>query len=141
MTAELGDVFADTVFWIALVVRQDAHHRRAQAWVNRIHERIITTTPVLLETASALAPLSWRPHAVALIDHLRQRQDVRIVDLTSGLFDRAWTLYRNRLDKAWSLVDCVSFVVMEDCKLTVALTADHHFEQAGYRAALLEEPA
>jgi hypothetical protein len=29
MTADLGDVFADTVFWIALIVKQDQYHDRA----------------------------------------------------------------------------------------------------------------
>lgn len=39
MTATLGDVFADTVFWLALIVRQDAcnvyrnHNRIRQASV------------------------------------------------------------------------------------------------------------
>ena len=45
---------------------------------------------------------------------------------------RAWELLENRLDKTWSLVDCASFVVMEQRGLTDALTTDHHFEQAGF---------
>jgi predicted nucleic acid-binding protein len=40
------------------------------------------------------------------------------------------------MDKEWSLVDCISFVVMTDRKLTDALTGDHHFEQAGFNALL-----
>jgi predicted nucleic acid-binding protein len=43
-------------------------------------------------------------------------------------------LYESRLDKDWSLTDCVSFAVMTQRGLTEALTADHHFEQAGFRA-------
>jgi len=33
-----------------------------------------------------------------------------------------------------------AFVVMDGRKLTCAPTADHHFPQAGLRAALIEEP-
>lgn len=33
---------------------------------------------------------------------------------------------------------CISFVVMEEEDITEALTADHHFEQAGYNALLLK---
>jgi predicted nucleic acid-binding protein len=45
-------------------------------------------------------------------------------------------LYRNRADKNWSLTDCISFVVMKRKGITEALTGDHHFEQAGFKALL-----
>jgi len=41
-------------------------------------------------------------------------------------------------DKEWGLTDCISFIVMGDPGLTDALTADEHFEQAGFRALLRE---
>jgi predicted nucleic acid-binding protein len=47
--------------------------------------------------------------------------------------------YRARADKAWSLTDCISFVVMSEHGLSEALTADVHFEQASFRA-LLRDP-
>lgn len=47
MTAMLRDVFADTAFWIALTIRQDQYHERAQHWSLRITGRITTTIPVL----------------------------------------------------------------------------------------------
>jgi predicted nucleic acid-binding protein len=49
---------------------------------------------------------------------------------------RAFELYRNRLDKEWGLIDCISFIVMEERGITDALTADDHFRQAGFRASL-----
>ena len=36
------------------------------------------------------------------------------------------------------LTDCISFVVMAEHGITDALTGDHHFEQAGFRALLKE---
>jgi predicted nucleic acid-binding protein len=140
VTTPLGDTFADTVFWIALVVRADQYHARAQAWSQRVTGRIITTEAVLTETANALARPDWRPHAVALIDHLLGRADVEVVRTDPTLWARGWDLYRRRADKGWGLTDCLSFVVMADAGLTDALTADEHFRQAGFRALLLEEP-
>jgi uncharacterized protein len=45
---------------------------------------------------------------------------------------RAIQLYGQREDKTWSLTDCISFVVMQEHGVTEALTADRHFEQAGF---------
>jgi uncharacterized protein len=141
MTATLGAVFADSSYWLALVVKQDQYHSRAQAWTALIAGHITTTAPVLLETANALARPAWRASAVALIEHLRQRPDVAIFPLELVLWEHGWDLYRHRADKAWSLTDCISFLVMQETGLTDALTADDHFRQAGFRAVLLEDPA
>jgi hypothetical protein len=136
----LQNPFADTGFWIGLIVKQDQYHTRAHEWAKRVAGRITTTSAILLETANALSRPNWRVHVVALLDHLSRRSDVEIVPLSPDLFGRGWDLYRTRPDKAWSLTDCVSFVVMQDSGLTDALTADEHFQQAGFRAALLETP-
>ena len=141
MTAPVGDVFADTAYWIALVVKQDQYPQRAQAWTPCITGRITRTGAVLLETANALARPAWRASAVALIEHLRQRPDVYIIPLEPALWERGWDLYRHRPDKGWSLTDCISFLTMQDAGLTDALTTDEHFRQAGFRALLLEDPA
>jgi len=51
---------------------------------------------------------------------------------------RGLALFGSRLDKDWSLTDCISFEVMSSYGITEALTGDHHFTQAGFRALLLE---
>lgn len=140
MNAPLQDVFADTAYGIALVVKQDQYHDRAQQWSLRISGRIITTVPVLLEIANTLSRPAWRKAGVALIDNLQHRPDVEIVRLSESLWQRGWDLFCQRADKAWSMTDCISFLVMQDAGLSDALTADEHFRQAGFRAVLLDEP-
>jgi uncharacterized protein len=140
MTDELQDVFVDTVFWIALVVKQNQYHDVAKKWSLRVKGHMTTTVPVLLETANALARPATRTSCIALLENLQHRKNVEVGALSPQLWQRAWDLYRQRTDKAWSLTDCSSFLVMEDCGLKDALTADQHFKQAGFRAVLLEEP-
>jgi len=140
MTAGLGDVFADTTFWVALVVKQDQYHVHAQQWSQRVSGRIVTTAAVILETANTLSRPAWRAHAVKLIDSLSRRADVEVRDLSTALWQRGWEHYRDRPDKAWSLTDCISFLVMEDVGLADALAADEHFRQAGFRPVLLDAP-
>jgi predicted nucleic acid-binding protein len=40
------------------------------------------------------------------------------------------------MDKDWPLTDCISFEVMREHGISEALTGDHHFEQAGFKALL-----
>jgi len=45
-------------------------------------------------------------------------------------------LLQTRLDKAWSLCDGVSILLMQQRGTREALTTDHHFEQAGFQRLL-----
>ena len=78
-----------------------------------------------------------REICTAFIERLRSVHDVRIVPASEHLLWRGFELYQNRRDKAWSLTDCISFVVMADEGLTEALTGDRHFEQAGFAALFI----
>ena len=73
-----------------------------------------------------------RPSIVAFIDELKSSPYVEIIHIDATLDDRAWRYIKGRQDKAWSLVDCASFVVMQELHITEALTSDHHFEQAQF---------
>jgi len=50
-------------------------------------------------------------------------------------------LYDKRRDKDWGLTDCVSFIVMSEHQITESLTVDKHFQEAGFRVLLRENPA
>ena len=52
------------------------------------------------------------------------------------LFSLGAELFAQRSDKRWLLTDCISFVVMRQHGISEALTADHHFEQAGFSVLL-----
>lgn len=59
-----------------------------------------------------------------------------VIRQTPDLFDRALALYRRRLDKGYSLTDCMSMVVCGDLGITDVLSHDHHFEQEGFEILL-----
>lgn len=128
--------FSDTHFYLALLSEADQDHDRA-AQVNRtLDASMVTTEWVLTEVADALSSPAHRELFLELMEALEADAEVTIVPATHELFARGVRLYRERPDKAWSLTDCISFVVMRDRGIREAVTADHHFEQAGFRALL-----
>jgi predicted nucleic acid-binding protein len=85
-----------------------------------------------MELGDALAGSARaRQEFVSLRADLQNDPEVKIVKSDALLLEEAVTLYRNRLDKQWSLTDCTSFVIMQREGISEALTGDHHFEQAG----------
>jgi uncharacterized protein len=98
--------------------------------------RILTTDWILMEVADALAASECRPRIHDFLLHMRKSPACEIVPASRGLLDRALELYHQHRDKEWTLTDCASFVVMRQSCVNAALTADHHFEQAGFTALL-----
>ena len=135
-------VFLDTAYAIALSVESDEHHDRAEELADQLEAEathLVTTRAILLEIGNALSKKRYRKAAVELLDALEQDPQVEIVSLSEELYEQALELFRNRPDKEWGLVDCVSFVVMRERGLTEALTTDEHFKQAGFRPLLRDE--
>jgi len=129
--------FLDAFFAVALFNRRDRDHASAQAWLARVRtaREVWTTEAVLLEIGDGLS-VADRRGAVAFIGWLKQARNVRVVAVDTGLFERGLALYAAREDKTWGLTDCISFVVMQEQKITGALTGDEHFEQAGFKALM-----
>ncbi|PYO01979.1 MAG: hypothetical protein DMD91_05755 [Candidatus Rokuibacteriota bacterium] len=131
-------VFVDTVYWLALINKNDQWHERALDWSAQSTGSLVTTEAVLTEVADALCRADRRRWAVEAIRAVRSDPAITIVAGSASMFSRAFELYSERPDKDWSLTDCVSFVLMKEQALDRALTADIHFVQAGFRALLRE---
>ncbi|HEY3359376.1 MAG TPA: PIN domain-containing protein [Polyangia bacterium] len=128
-------VFVDTQYLLALVNPDDQWHDKAVATA-AASRRLVTTDAVLTEVADALCQHQHRSLAVRVIEELRADPEVECAHADRALIEQGLELYRARADKDWSLTDCISFALMTARGLQEALTADHHFEQAGFRALL-----
>jgi predicted nucleic acid-binding protein len=95
---------------------------------------LVTTEWVLMELADALSAPQARVTAAAFLLAVRADPQFDVVGYDSIVYQAGFDLFAARPDKSWSLTDCISFGVMSERGLTEALTADHHFEQAGFRA-------
>lgn len=134
----MSDVFADTSYFLALINPADRDYARARNVTERRLGRLITTDWVVVEVANAMSRTHLRPYFLTIVDQVRNDDRNSIIAAERSLLERGLNLFRSRPDKEWSLTDCISFVVMHDHGLHDALFADRHFQQAGFRALLLE---
>jgi predicted nucleic acid-binding protein len=128
--------FADTFFFLALLNRDDREYQEKARSENRVDRPIVTSEWVLMELADHLCDTRNRHLFGQVLDAIRGDHRFEIVPAETELFAEAVTLYRARRDQDWSLTDCTSFVLMNQRGLLEVLTADHHFEQAGFIALL-----
>jgi len=131
--------FADTAYYIALLNRDDEFHAQAEELAKELPGRIVTTTWVLTELADAMSQPRNRLVVSSFIEALPSDPNIILVRAEQDLFNRGLEFFARRLDKEWSLTDCISFIVMQENKLADALTSDHHFEQAGFNVLLKQQ--
>lgn len=122
----------DTSFVLALINERDQYHDQARNLSYRFENSLLLTTDaVLLEIGNAMAK-DFREEAAAIIKVLRNSQRVEVIETSERLFEKGLEFYEKHSDKTWGLVDCISFVVMQENSVTEALTFDGDFNQAGF---------
>jgi uncharacterized protein len=130
-------LFVDTVFIQALLNPRDQYHSPALQLFPRVKnaQEVWITEAIFMEVGNALS--TYDRHKVAAFNqNCYETNNISIVNITPQLFEKGLNLYESRADKTWGLVDCFSFIVMEQQNLIDAVTSDIHFIQAGFRALL-----
>lgn len=133
-------VYLDTSFVVALALPNDRRHETARIIQSHLDAQdivVLVSAPVLLEIGNYISRSNTRHLAVEFFNKIKNHPQFKFINLSDNLLSQSMHLYENRADKEWGLVDCVSFVIMEDHNTSIALTADKHFEQAGFIPALL----
>jgi len=140
----MNNLFVDTSGWANVFVSSEAYHSQAQqyfldAWQSQRH--FITTSYIIAELVALLqSPLRIPRNTIfQVVDAIKQSEHIQVIHITPEIDANAWQLCKARSDKTWSLVDCTSFVIMQQMGLQAALTTDHHFEQAGFVRLLKPE--
>jgi len=135
----VNEVYADSVFFIALLSESDDLHELAGLLADEFAADattvLVTTDAVLLEFLSGMSKFGEgaRSKAVVTVQTLLDDPAAVVIPQTRDLVRRAIDRYGNRLDKKWGGVDCLSMVVMEDRGITDVLTHDQDFVQAGHK--------
>jgi uncharacterized protein len=130
--------FVDSSFIYALLNDRDQFHDQAIDVNSQLqdNDQFVLTDAILLESCSLLAALGAREAIIDFLEDIIVSDQYLIIHTDKDVFYQAYDLFKTYEDKEWSLVDCLSFLVMKEQEIQYALTADHHFEQMGFIAAL-----
>jgi predicted nucleic acid-binding protein len=132
-------VFADTLYWGALLHPQDQYRIRAVRARAAVGEALLVTTDeVLTELLDGLAQRGpgLREVAAQAVRRILTDSRVRVHVQSRASFLAGLRLYEQRFDKGYSLVDCISMTTMRRHGISEVLTNDHHFTQEGFEALL-----
>jgi uncharacterized protein len=134
--------FIDSSYAIALAASSDQLHPRALELADELQKaprQLVTTRAVLFEVGNALSKQRYRGAGAQLLASVETDPTIQIVEIGRETYRSALAFFISRPDKDWGLTDCLSFEIMRDRGIKEALSADSHFEQAGFRA-LLKQP-
>ena len=118
--------FIDSSFIYALLNRRDQFHGQAITVLSKLQDDdfFVLTDAIILESCSLLAALGARETIVEFVDDIMASDQYSIVHTDEDLFYRAYDLFKSYEDKEWSLVDCLSSLVMQEQSIQLALTSD-----------------
>jgi predicted nucleic acid-binding protein len=140
-------LFVDTSYLIARFNENDAFHEHAVEVANRLTSdpgaRLTSTVMIAEEflTDMSRRDAQLKSRAAEYIQRILAAPTFDVVDVDRALLERGIELYVRRLDKAYSMVDCISMVVCRDLGIEDVLTTDRDFEREGFVALLRKAQA
>ena len=124
--------FADTSFWVALVLRRDNRHEAAKALWDQRDETLLVSNHVLGEVWTFLRRRDGHKTARQARRLIAGSDAVEIVHVAADVEEDAWRWLDRRDEREYSFVDATSFALMRRRGLTEALAFDGDFSAAGF---------
>ena len=135
----MKEIFVDTSDFVAVFNKRDQLHEKALQIENELGKvKQVTTELVLIEVLNYFCEfrLDIKDYVIKSANHFIVTKKIEIIPCSSEQFIEGFYFYKSRLDKDYSLTDCVSMNVMRERNINEILTNDDHFEQEGFRILL-----
>ncbi len=128
--------FIDSSGFFALLVQNDPYHNTAKAFLDKVKSEKISlhTSDYVLDETYTLLKARKVPSQIKTLSNLIEHSKVLKVHwIDSDLFSTTEQYFLKHKDKAYSFTDCLSFTIMKNSTINLALTKDRHFIQAGFK--------
>jgi len=135
-------IFADTSYWVALIDPKDKWHSKALHVSQSLADLILITTDEVLSEVltffSGYGPHIRKSVAQIVFGILTNETYVEVIEQSHESFLSGLAHYEKRLDKSYSLTDCISMQLMRAEGISEVLTNDKHFAQEGFTTLLAD---
>jgi predicted nucleic acid-binding protein len=131
----LEDIFVDTSAWIALVDKDDSHHKEAASSYPSLlknHRNLITSNCVIAETYIIILNELGHKLAIDFLEKLKASPRILKIYSNEDIEAEAEPILVKYSDQDFSYTDAVSFVIMKRQKIRKAFSFDKHFVIAGF---------
>lgn len=131
----LEDIFVDTSAWIALVDKDDSHHKEAASsypLLLKNHRNLITSNFVIAETYIIILNELGHKLAIDFLEKLKASPRILKIYSNEDIEAEAEPILAKYSDQDFSYTDAVSFVIMKRQKIRKAFSFDKHFVIAGF---------
>lgn len=127
--------FIDSSGFFALLVKNDHYHNTAKTFLETVKAGRIslhTSDYVLDETYTLLKARKVQSQIKTLSNLVEHSKVLKVHWIDSDLFAATEHYFLKHKDKDYSFTDCLSFIIMKNSSINLALTKDKHFIQAGF---------
>jgi len=125
-------IFVDTSFFFSLFFQEDGDHERVREIFESFRGKalpglLVTTDHVVFETITLARRRVGHRQAAHVGERLYAEKIARIHCASFEEQRQAFAYFKKYDDKRYSMVDCLSFVVMENLGIREALAIDEDF--------------
>lgn len=131
----MNKLFVDTLHLAALINPRDQWHSKSvEVEIAASNIDLVTTEDVLIELLNFYAEHGEfkRRKVTEFVREILIDVRVEVFSRSETAFLEALELYESRLDKGYSLTDCISMNICSELGIKEILTHDRHFEQEGF---------
>ena len=124
-------IFVDTGAWFAFIDKTDYLHPRAIKHfkhINAKNSRLYTSNLVIHETITLLARRLTKKIAIDFIKRIYPDESINIMPVDFNTEQEALKTFIKYADQDFTVVDCTSFVLMQENGIKRAFTFDKHFK-------------
>ncbi len=132
----MKQTFADTSYWVAVFWFEDQWREAALKATDHIgNAEIVTTETILIEVLNYFSEFKSeiKEKVANVIETLLRNDEILVLQHRHEDFLKALILYKSRLDKGYSLTDCISINAMREFGIAEILTNEGHFQQEGFK--------